>query len=288
MPARRIRLQSLPFLGKPEEARQVVGEWPAYRVSQGTVMTMQHRIADCYWQMRLPLIDYGSDVTVALTLLSRQPGQGRRDHRARPSSASEDSCMKRSRQPGRRAQPLSRLGAYLLLRGQSAASIDTAIKSSWASAAPDWQARLVQDETQKACSQYRNAPPKAVADAILAREKATIAYPADGKLMGDWKNGEKLAQSGYGGRFTDYPPRAENGGNCYACHQLDAKELSFGTLGPSLARIRQDPQVRRGRGQGRSTSGSTTRRPPFRAGTCRAWAPASSSPSSRSRIWWHS
>ena len=64
---RRIRLQSLPFLGKPEEARKVIGEWPAYRVSQGTVMTMQHRIADCYWQMRLPLIDYGSDVTVALT-----------------------------------------------------------------------------------------------------------------------------------------------------------------------------------------------------------------------------
>ena len=40
-------------------------------------------------------------------------------------------------------------GAYLLLRGQSAASIDASIKSSWASAAPDWQARLVQDETQK-------------------------------------------------------------------------------------------------------------------------------------------
>lgn len=65
---RRIRLQGLPFLGKPEEARKVIGEWPAYRVSQGTVMTVQHRIADCYWQMRLPLIDYGSDVTVALTL----------------------------------------------------------------------------------------------------------------------------------------------------------------------------------------------------------------------------
>ena len=130
------------------------------------------------------------------------------------------------------------VGAYLLLRGQSAASIDTAIKSSWASAAPDWQARLVQDETQKSCSQHRNAPPKAVADAILAREKATIQYPADGKLMGDWKNGEKLAQSGYGGRFTDYPPRAENGGNCYACH-----------AGALLARIRQDPQVHRGGGQ---------------------------------------
>jgi L-cysteine S-thiosulfotransferase len=65
---RRIRLQSLPYLSKPEEARLVVGEWPAYRVSQGTVMTPQHRLADCYWQMRLPLIDYGSDVTVALTM----------------------------------------------------------------------------------------------------------------------------------------------------------------------------------------------------------------------------
>jgi L-cysteine S-thiosulfotransferase len=65
---KRIRLQALPFLSKPAEAREVVGQWPAYRVSQGTVMTMQHRITDCFWQMRLPLIDYGSDVTVALTM----------------------------------------------------------------------------------------------------------------------------------------------------------------------------------------------------------------------------
>ena len=127
------------------------------------------------------------------------------------------------------------LVAYLLWKPSAqAASVDGAIQTSWTRAAPDWQARLVQDETQKVCSQYRNAPPKAVADAILARESATIKYPADGKLMGDWKKGEKLAQSGYGGRFTDYPPRAENGGNCYACHQLDKKELSYGTLGPTL------------------------------------------------------
>jgi sulfur-oxidizing protein SoxA len=65
---KRIRLQALPFLSKPEEARLVVGQWPAYRVSQGTVMTMQHRITDCFWQMRLPLVDYTSDVTVALTM----------------------------------------------------------------------------------------------------------------------------------------------------------------------------------------------------------------------------
>ncbi|MBX9589344.1 MAG: sulfur oxidation c-type cytochrome SoxX [Hyphomonadaceae bacterium] len=116
----------------------------------------------------------------------------------------------------------------------NAARIEAAVKSSWPQAPTDWKERLVQDETMAACSQYKNSPPRTVADAIVAREKAAIKYPADGKLMGDWKKGEKLAQSGYGRRFTDYPPRTENGGNCYACHQLAKAELSFGTLGPSL------------------------------------------------------
>lgn len=112
--------------------------------------------------------------------------------------------------------------------------VNKAIEKSWTAAAPDWQARLDQDETQKACSQYRNNPPKEVAAAIVAREQAAIVYPPDGKLMGDWKKGEGLAESGYGGRFTDYPPRRANGGNCYACHQLAKAQVSYGTLGPSL------------------------------------------------------
>lgn len=141
------------------------------------------------------------------------------------------------------------LASLVVASGQADAqptetAVDKAIKGSWTRAAPDWQARLVQDETQKACSRYRNLPPKKVADAILAREKATIEYPADGKLMGDWKKGEGLAQSGYGGRFTDYPPRRPNGGNCYACHQLAKKELSFGTLGPSLLEYGKDRRFR--------------------------------------------
>jgi sulfur-oxidizing protein SoxX len=115
-----------------------------------------------------------------------------------------------------------------------AARVEAAVKASWPHLPAEWQARLVQDETMAVCSQYRNNPPRALADALLARERARIKYPADGKLMGDWKKGEKLAQSGYGGRFTDYPPARENGGNCYACHQLSKKEVSFGTLGPSL------------------------------------------------------
>ena len=145
--------------------------------------------------------------------------------------------------------PARRLSAAAAA-GQSAASVDTAIKSSWATAAPDWQPRLAQDETQKACSQYRNAPPKAVADAILAREKATIIYPADGKLMGDWKKGEKLAQSGYGGRFTDYPPRAEQRRQLLRLPPARRQGAELRHAGAEPAGVRQDPQVRRGRDQG--------------------------------------
>jgi L-cysteine S-thiosulfotransferase len=63
---KRIRLQGLPFLSEPAEARKVVGEWPAYRVSNTHVMTMQHRLLDCYWQMRMPRLELGSEASVAL------------------------------------------------------------------------------------------------------------------------------------------------------------------------------------------------------------------------------
>ena len=85
------------------------------------------------------------------------------------------------------------------------------------------------------CSVSRNSPSKDVADAIQKRELASIVYPPDNNFIGDWKKGEALAQSGYGLRFTDYPARQANGGNCYACHQLTKKEVSYGTLGPSLS-----------------------------------------------------
>jgi sulfur-oxidizing protein SoxA len=62
----RIRLQGLPYLSEPKEARKVIGEWPAYRVSSTHVMTLQHRMYDCYWQMRMPELQLGSDVSIAL------------------------------------------------------------------------------------------------------------------------------------------------------------------------------------------------------------------------------
>jgi L-cysteine S-thiosulfotransferase len=114
------------------------------------------------------------------------------------------------------------------------ARVDAVVKSAFSGAPDDWQSRLAPDETMRQCTEHRNSPPAAIAEAISKREQPTIVYPADGKLLGDWKKGEALAQSGYGLRFTDYPARNPNGGNCYGCHQLTKGELSYGTLGPSL------------------------------------------------------
>lgn len=73
----RIRLQGLPFLAEKKEASKVIGEWPAYRVSTTHVMTMQHRLYDCYWQMRMPELQFGSDASVALiAFLARQAEGG--------------------------------------------------------------------------------------------------------------------------------------------------------------------------------------------------------------------
>jgi L-cysteine S-thiosulfotransferase len=114
------------------------------------------------------------------------------------------------------------------------ARVDAAVKAAFPTASAEWQSRLAPDSTLKECSAHDNAPPKPVFDAIAAREKASIEYPPDGKFLGDWKKGETLAQSGYGMRFTDYPAARANGGNCYACHQITKRELSYGTIGPSL------------------------------------------------------
>ena len=73
---KRIRRQELAQLTKAEEARKVLGEWPAYRVSSAHTMTMQHRIYDCFWQMRLPEVTLGSDVTVALVMYLAKQAEG--------------------------------------------------------------------------------------------------------------------------------------------------------------------------------------------------------------------
>ena len=73
---KRIRMQDLPVLSKPEAARPVVATWPAYRVSNSQFKTMQWRINDCYRQMRMPEPTFASDATVAMNLFLAVTGQG--------------------------------------------------------------------------------------------------------------------------------------------------------------------------------------------------------------------
>ena len=95
---------------------------------------------------------------------------------------------------------------------------------------------LKQDEANRLCSAADVAGKpldEKVAKAIEAAELKTVKMPSDGKFLGDWKEGEKIAQSGRGLTWTDKATDV-NGGNCYNCHQMDKKEISFGNLGPSL------------------------------------------------------
>ena len=93
--------------------------------------------------------------------------------------------------------------------------------------------RLAEDGLQAVCNRTGNNPPAAIANQMQADQLAGVKFPADGKLLGDWKEGEKIAQSGRGFTWTDNPGLPV-GGNCYNCHQIAPKETSFGTVGPSL------------------------------------------------------
>jgi len=94
--------------------------------------------------------------------------------------------------------------------------------------------RLDQDDVQRICSAASMGKGLSKEDAarIQKEQLATIKYPSDG-YMGDWKNGEKIAQLGRGKQYSDNP-KQPSGGNCYACHELTKEEIAFGTIGPSL------------------------------------------------------
>ena len=74
---KRIRLQELPNMTDPKQMQMVVSTgWPAYRGTQASVRTMQHRLYDCNWQMRLPDLGYASEMSVALTSYLYGRGKG--------------------------------------------------------------------------------------------------------------------------------------------------------------------------------------------------------------------
>jgi sulfur-oxidizing protein SoxX len=95
---------------------------------------------------------------------------------------------------------------------------------------------LALDETLRDCDAAAVAghPIDAATEKKLeAQNFKTIQWPANGKYLGDWKSGEKIAQSGRGRTWNDKADSA-NGGNCYNCHQISKEEISYGTIGPSL------------------------------------------------------
>ena len=92
--------------------------------------------------------------------------------------------------------------------------------------------RVPQDGLQRLCTESNDRPPAELAKAMEADQMKSIVYP-EGGLIGDWKRGERIAQGGRGLTWSD-KPGAPADGSCYNCHQLSPKELSHGTLGPSL------------------------------------------------------
>ena len=133
--------------------------------------------------------------------------------------------------------------ASVLLAGcataqQSSAELDkqalAAIKASFRDQGIAKVDRLNQDLGQSACSSDKEVADD-VADRVRKEALATVKWPTGGQYFGDWVAGERLAQSGRGMTWSDAStdPKA-NGGNCYNCHQIDKKEVSYGTIGPSL------------------------------------------------------
>src|SRR3974390_2811666 len=96
--------------------------------------------------------------------------------------------------------------------------------------------RLKQSGMQELCS--RDGPeqlPAQVQQALQAEALAGVRYPQDGRWLGDWQRGERIAQSSTGLQYSD-PPEAPRGGGCYGCHRLSGTEIAYGTIGPSLYR----------------------------------------------------
>jgi len=140
---------------------------------------------------------------------------------------------------------MKRLAALLLVATAPAvvappAAADDPRAAAVASLQRDFKARgavtlnvLVEDGVQAICNRTDDKPPKEIAQRLEQDQLAGIKWPADGKLLGDWKSGERIAQSGRGMTWSD-PAGATGGGSCYNCHRIGPQETSFGTIGPSL------------------------------------------------------
>jgi sulfur-oxidizing protein SoxA len=73
---KRIRMSELPVLSDPKVARPLIASWPAYRVSNSQMKTMQWRINNCYRQMRTPEPNWGSELVNAVHMYMMVTAKG--------------------------------------------------------------------------------------------------------------------------------------------------------------------------------------------------------------------
>ncbi|HZA96944.1 MAG TPA: sulfur oxidation c-type cytochrome SoxX [Burkholderiaceae bacterium] len=101
--------------------------------------------------------------------------------------------------------------------------------------------RLNQSELQVACSEASLTGKDLPQEARTRLERqalGTVKYPSDGQYLGDFKQGERIAQTGVGMQWSDSETTVA-GGNCYACHEISPQEIAYGNIGPSLKGYRK-------------------------------------------------
>ena len=138
------------------------------------------------------------------------------------------------------------LGAPALIAAGCATSPDPAatrqiaekmVSEDFTAPTPALLKRLVQDRSQQICSKIGGAQlTQEEAAEVVKLARASIQYPASGKLAGDWKIGNTLAHDGAGDRIQGgkLEQRKENGGLCQNCHALAPGEINVGNVGPRL------------------------------------------------------
>jgi sulfur-oxidizing protein SoxX len=117
------------------------------------------------------------------------------------------------------------------------ATAEKMVSEGFSAPSPALLKRLEQDPSQRICSKIGGAPlTQEEAAEVVRLARASMQYPASGKLVGDWKIGDKLAHDGAGDRIQGgrLEKRKENGGLCQNCHALEPREINVGNVGPSL------------------------------------------------------
>ena len=111
------------------------------------------------------------------------------------------------------------------------------VREDFSAPMPALLKRLTQDRSQEICSKIADAKlTQEEAAEVVRLARASMQYPASGKLVGNWKIGDALAHDGAGDRiqFGVLEKRKENGGLCQNCHGLAPGEINVGNIGPSL------------------------------------------------------